>query len=64
MYGDVTQITAKNESIEAANGVRYAYRRYGNAGTSALPLVFFQHFAATWTTGTRSWSTPSPSSAR
>ena len=44
MYGDVTQITAKNESVEAANGVRYAYRRYGNTGTSALPLVFFQHY--------------------
>ena len=44
MYGDVTQITAKNESVEAANGVRYVYRRYGNSGTSALPLVFFQHY--------------------
>jgi pimeloyl-ACP methyl ester carboxylesterase len=40
----VTQITAPNKQIEAANGVRYAYRRYGNAETSALPLLCFQHY--------------------
>jgi pimeloyl-ACP methyl ester carboxylesterase len=44
MPGTITQLTASNDSIEAPNGVRYAYRRYGNAGSSALPLVFFQHF--------------------
>jgi pimeloyl-ACP methyl ester carboxylesterase len=43
MPANVTQITAPNKHIEAANGVRYAYRRYGNAETSALPLVCFQH---------------------
>jgi len=33
-----------NQSIEAANGVTFAYRRFGNADRATLPLVFFQHF--------------------
>ena len=31
----VTQIAEPNKQIEAANGVRYAYRRYGNAETGS-----------------------------
>jgi pimeloyl-ACP methyl ester carboxylesterase len=38
--------TAPNLRIEAANGVTYAYRRFGNTETAALPLVFFVHFRA------------------
>jgi pimeloyl-ACP methyl ester carboxylesterase len=38
------QLAAPNESIEAANGVTYAYRRFGNADGAEVPLVFFQHF--------------------
>jgi pimeloyl-ACP methyl ester carboxylesterase len=38
----VTQLTAPNRTVEAVNGVRYTYRRFGNTDTSALPLVFFQ----------------------
>jgi hypothetical protein len=37
------QLTAPNLSIEAGNGITYAYRRFG-APASAPPLVFFQHF--------------------
>ena len=44
MHGNVTQLSARNERIEAANGVRYAYRRYGNPGSPAPPLVFLQHY--------------------
>ncbi|MYS19502.1 Pimeloyl-ACP methyl ester carboxylesterase [Streptomyces sp. DvalAA-14] len=39
-----TMLTAPNETIEARNGIRYTYRRFGNTGTSALPLVFLQHY--------------------
>jgi pimeloyl-ACP methyl ester carboxylesterase len=42
MSETITQLTAPNETAAAANGVHYAYRRFGNTGTSALPLVFFQ----------------------
>ncbi len=36
-----THLTAPTQFVEA-NGIRYAYRRFGTeAGT---PLVFFQHF--------------------
>ena len=38
----MSQYTAPNLSIDAANGTTYAYRRYGKGGT--VPLVFFQHF--------------------
>jgi pimeloyl-ACP methyl ester carboxylesterase len=41
---EVTQLTAPNQTIEAPNGVSYAYRRLGEASTSAPPLVSFQHF--------------------
>jgi pimeloyl-ACP methyl ester carboxylesterase len=39
-----TQLTAPNQSIKAADGVRYAFRRYGNPDTSAVPLLMLQHF--------------------
>jgi pimeloyl-ACP methyl ester carboxylesterase len=37
------QLTAPNLSIDAANGITYAYRRFGPPA-SAPPLVFLQHF--------------------
>jgi pimeloyl-ACP methyl ester carboxylesterase len=37
-------LTAPNQSIEAANGVTFAYRRFGNAHGAVLPLVCFQHY--------------------
>jgi pimeloyl-ACP methyl ester carboxylesterase len=37
------QLTAPNLSIDAGNGITYAYRRFG-APASAPPLVFLQHF--------------------
>jgi pimeloyl-ACP methyl ester carboxylesterase len=46
MTGHGGQTTAPNLRIEAANGVTYAYRRFGNTETAALPLVFFVHFRA------------------
>jgi pimeloyl-ACP methyl ester carboxylesterase len=42
-----TSITAENRFIEAANGVTYAYRRFGNATETCPPLVFLQHFRGT-----------------
>jgi pimeloyl-ACP methyl ester carboxylesterase len=39
-----TQLTAPNLSIDAADGIRYAYRRFGNTTTDAVPLLFLQHF--------------------
>jgi pimeloyl-ACP methyl ester carboxylesterase len=39
-----SNLTAPNLSIEAANGVTFAYRRFGNTDTAAPPLVFFQHY--------------------
>jgi pimeloyl-ACP methyl ester carboxylesterase len=39
-----SNLVAPNLSIEAANGVTYAYRRFGNTGATALPLVCFQHY--------------------
>ncbi len=38
------QLTSENRTIGGANGVTYAYRRLGNAGTASPPLVFLQHF--------------------
>lgn len=38
----MSQYTTPNLTVEAAGGTRYAYRRYGKAGT--VPVVFFQHF--------------------
>ena len=40
----VTQLTAPNQTVEAPNGVSYAYRRLGDPSTSAPPLVALQHF--------------------
>ena len=40
----VTQLTAPNQTVEAPNGVSYAYRRLGEPSASAPPLVSFQHF--------------------
>jgi pimeloyl-ACP methyl ester carboxylesterase len=39
-----SNLTAPNESIEAANGISFAYRRFGNTDSAALPLVCFQHY--------------------
>jgi pimeloyl-ACP methyl ester carboxylesterase len=39
-----SQLTAPNLTIEAANGVTYAYRRVGAPSTAAPPLVLLQHF--------------------
>jgi pimeloyl-ACP methyl ester carboxylesterase len=38
----MSQYSAPNLSVDAANGTTYAYRRFGRAGT--VPVVFFQHF--------------------
>ena len=46
MSAIVGQLNAPNLYIEAANSVRYAYRRFGNAKTTALPLIFFCHYRA------------------
>jgi pimeloyl-ACP methyl ester carboxylesterase len=37
-----TYVNAPNQFVEAANGVKYAYRRYGKSG--GVPLVLLQHF--------------------
>lgn len=42
MSTQITHQTAPNLFIDAANGVRYAYRRFGK--NSGVPLVFLQHF--------------------
>src|SRR5438128_1153239 len=42
--GTVTAVTAKNQFVEAANGVTYAYRQLGAAPDTAPPLVLLQHF--------------------
>ena len=39
-----SNVTAPNQTVEAANGVTYAYRRFGNADGVTLPLVGFQHY--------------------
>ena len=39
-----SNLIAPNQSIEAANGVTFAYRRFGNTDSTALPLVCFQHY--------------------
>jgi pimeloyl-ACP methyl ester carboxylesterase len=38
------QISAANQSIAAADGVTYAYRRFGNPHRGAPPVLFLQHF--------------------
>jgi pimeloyl-ACP methyl ester carboxylesterase len=39
-----SQLTAPNQFVEAANGIHYAYRRFGGHASGAVPLVFLQHF--------------------
>jgi pimeloyl-ACP methyl ester carboxylesterase len=39
-----SQLTARNRTIEGSNGVRYAYRRFGEPSTDAPPLLLLQHF--------------------
>jgi pimeloyl-ACP methyl ester carboxylesterase len=46
MTETIGQLTAPNLRVEAANGVRYVYRRFGNAETSALPLLMLIHYRA------------------
>jgi pimeloyl-ACP methyl ester carboxylesterase len=41
---ELTQLTAPNERVEAANGITYAYRRFGDAERGAPPVLFFMHF--------------------
>jgi pimeloyl-ACP methyl ester carboxylesterase len=43
MLSTESQLTAPNRTVEAANGVTYAYRRLGDA-TSVPPLVLLQHY--------------------
>ncbi len=38
------QVTADNLTVDAANDITYAYRRFGEADTDAPPLLFLQHF--------------------
>lgn len=40
---ELTQLTAPNLTIDVANGVTYAYRRFGSSHDQP-PLVFLQHF--------------------
>ncbi len=44
MSETLSQFTAPNLRVEAANGVTYAYRRFGNRNTGALPLVCLVHY--------------------
>ncbi|MEV8388859.1 MULTISPECIES: alpha/beta hydrolase [unclassified Streptomyces] len=37
-------LTAPNQFVEGADGVTYAYRRFGTASDDVLPLVMLQHF--------------------
>ncbi|MFK0158499.1 alpha/beta fold hydrolase [Streptomyces sp. NPDC090493] len=37
-------LNAKNQFIEASNGVKYAYRRFGEPSSDTPPLVMLQHF--------------------
>src|SRR4029078_8661954 len=39
---NITAVNAATQTVEARNGVRYAYRRFGDAGD--VPLVLMQHF--------------------
>ena len=45
MPTDSAHQTAPNLFIDAPNGIRYAYRRFGKA--TGVPLVFLQHFRGT-----------------
>ncbi len=39
---NISAVNAPNLFIEAANGIRYAYRRFGKSG--GVPLILMQHF--------------------
>ncbi len=40
----IGHLTAKNLSVDAENGITYAYRRFGKVGEGRPPVVFLQHF--------------------
>jgi len=40
----LSQLTAPNLTIDAANGVTYVYRRFGSSEDGRPPLLFLQHF--------------------
>jgi len=40
----IGQLTAPNLTATARNSISFAYRRFGNAESSAPPLLFLQHF--------------------
>jgi pimeloyl-ACP methyl ester carboxylesterase len=44
MFRTESLLTAPNRTIDAANGVKYAYRRLGRAEAAARPLVLLQHY--------------------
>ena len=44
MLDTASQLTAPNRTVEAANGVTYAYRRLGAPVADAPPLVLLQHY--------------------
>jgi pimeloyl-ACP methyl ester carboxylesterase len=39
-----SQLTAPNLTVDAANGITYAYRRFGTSDGQRPPLLFLQHF--------------------
>ena len=41
---ELSQLTAPIHTIDAANGVTYAYRRFGASDDRRPPLLFLQHF--------------------
>jgi pimeloyl-ACP methyl ester carboxylesterase len=41
---ELAQLTAPNQTLQAANKVTYAYRRFGNADRAVPPLLCLQHF--------------------
>src|SRR3954453_5711122 len=47
MLATESQLTAPTRTVEAPNGVPYAYRRFGHAAPDAPPLVHLQHFRGT-----------------
>jgi pimeloyl-ACP methyl ester carboxylesterase len=44
MFRTESLLTAPNRTVEAANGVTYAYRRLGGTEIGTPPLVLLQHF--------------------
>jgi len=42
-----SQLTAQNLTVDAANGVTFAYRRFGASDGRWPPLLFLQHFRGT-----------------